>query len=274
MKLAAGAFSENSAFTCSFFSYFILLFHTRINLTSVTTDLEIIQIIISFFGNSPRKVFLCVYFCCCCVMKFVWILFIWTETTHQIFVWALHILAVALSFHTIVAWKDVLVQNLLNDPFILGTVDTIHMTHALPYVCLFFKSEISGMLQETKQRWVYPSCPLNPPLGVLNFTSLADLPYLTIVFTLHPSFCEIAFIKLHFSVMSLICIDKSYMTQSLKICPSRDIFKNVHSLHCVKKMQRCLSLFSERGKLCFSLTTEPSGLLLLEHLWSLPSRCQ
>lgn len=154
----------------------------------------------------------------------------------------------------------------------LWTSFTRHM-HCLMFLFLLNQKFLVCYM---KQRWVYVFCPLNSPRGVLNCTCQADLVYQTIVFTLYPPFCEIAFIELHFSVMSLICTDKSYMAQSLEICPGRDIFENVHSSHCVKKMQRyfSMSLSSEKGKWRFSLKTEPSGLLFLEHLWSLPSTHQ
>lgn len=111
----------------------------------------------------------------------------------------------------------------------------------------------------------HPSCPLNLPLDVLNFT--LQLP--------SPSFCEIALVQLEFSVMSLICIERLYKAQSQRVCPGRDNFGNVHNIRGVKRMQRHFLCFcSEKGKWCFSLTSKPSSLLLLQHLWSLPSRCQ
>ena len=84
----------------------------------------------------------------------------------------------------------------------------------------------------------HPSCPLNPPLDVLNFT--LQLPF--------PSFCEIALVQLQFSVMSLICIEKLYKAQSQKVCPGRDNFGNVHNIHGVKRTQRHFSLFLFRER--------------------------
>lgn len=49
-------------FTCTSFSFFTF---SNINLTIVTTSLEIIAVIISFHGNSPRKV---------CFSFFFWLL--------------------------------------------------------------------------------------------------------------------------------------------------------------------------------------------------------
>lgn len=150
MNLAACVtFSANIVFyTFTSFSFFSF---PHINLTTVTTGLELIPIIISFFGNSPWKVFFFFWFMCCAVC----LNFVYMDRGHtsNICLGPTHLRS---GFVIIRQWHErSCLFNTYWMMFLSWRLWTSFIWHVHCLTLVFVKSEASRMLCEIKQRWIF-----------------------------------------------------------------------------------------------------------------------